>query len=234
MPLEGFTANLITMLVPFSFPGNIMLHFCKWLLGQKCQCYGNISVSFYWNISVKNVSYVLINVAFSWIVRQIVMCIQQVWHRPGTVMRITCSTQGKQLLGFLGQDRAMLACLPMEQSCPATHCPRHTAQMSGRGLAAGGIPLVTAGHTHPLIHHVYLGWNSTLLFFKCPMGVMPKPCDRLRSPSFHLFLAHVLPPSILFFSVFIAKAYVELLTWIYKQWLNLRIKGKNCYAQTDQ
>lgn len=94
-------------------------------------------------------------------------------YRSGTVMRITCSAQGKQLLGFLGRDRVMLACLPIEQSCPATHCPRHTAQMSGRGLAAGGILSVTAGHPP---HAMYiLGEIQLSSSFKCPMGVMPKP-----------------------------------------------------------
>lgn len=99
-------------------------------------------------------------------------------HQPDTGMRITCSAPAKQLLGFLGWDEVMLASLPIEQSCPATHCPRHTAQMSGRGLAAGGIPSVMAGHTHtPLRTMCILGKIQGSSCFKCPVGVIPQPYD---------------------------------------------------------
>lgn len=138
-------------------------------------------------------------------------------YQSGTVMRITCSAQGKQLLGFLGRDRVMLACLPIEQSCLATHCPRHTAQMSGRGLAAGGILSVTAGHP-PTPCISWVKFSSPLLlnvqWASCPSHT--SHTSLCIPSSFPLFFAHVLPPSILFFSVFISKTYAELLTWTYK------------------
>lgn len=69
--------------------------------------------------------------------------------------------------------------------------------------------------THTPSHPMYiLGEIQLSSSFKC----LTLPYDRLCIPPLFLslFLARVLPPSILFFSVFISKTYVELLTWMYK------------------
>lgn len=184
----------------FSFTGNtctctvsnvIIPLWCKLLLEQIfSEHYSNVileTLQFDFLEAVEYLLYVL--KTFSWIVRNecaINSSVLSHWriHRPGTVMRITCSVWGNSCLVFLdGTELCWHVCLLSSHVRPHT-APDTQHRCLGEAWQQEAFRWSWLA-THTPSHTMYiLGEIQLSSSFKCPMGVMPRPYNRLRIPLF--------------------------------------------------
>lgn len=150
------------------------------------------------------------------------VCIQQVclvsvvntqgWHRDEN--HLLSLEETAAWFSWIGQKLCWHACLSSSRVRPHT-APDAQHRCLGEVWQQEAFRRSRlATHTPSDIVYV-LGEFQLSSSFKSPTGAVPESYYgyACASPlSFPLFLAHVLPPSILFFSVFISKTYVEVLT----------------------